>query len=193
MWKEGVRQLPEPAELFSCYTTEEGSGSMFSDNAAMATRIFELPSRGLQWVLEPVRTRLEDRRSLPPAESKLALEFTRIAEKLYPGANAVAYGFNYDIIYRMDSVVPAAEVMKSFVAPADIEDIKDFGWQYSLSKQKGKRIETYFFKAVSPIEYAVHANIHFNKLGLPKKEELQSEFEKEYAKLDEAVNRIAFN
>ena len=192
VFKDGSFASPEPAEMFSLYSAEEAKGSLFSDNPSTATRVFEFPSVGFTWVFEPGKVRLEDKKNRTPDESKLVHELTRMVSKLRPGAIPAAYGYNYDIIYRMDAVIPVGAVMGHFLRPETIESVKDFGWQYSLSKEKGKRLETYFFKAVSPIEYAVHANCHFNIPGMPKESDMAKAFADEYKTVDEAIHHIAF-
>ena len=190
-YADGVLRLPEAAQIFSLYSSEQAKGATFSDTPSMATRIFEFPVIGLQWVFEPTRIRLEDKMARSPKESRLAHEINRVLAVLYPDKRIVAYGFNYDMIYRMDTVISVKEIMGSFLDSAALEEVKDFGWQYTLARDKGKRAETYFFKAVSPIEYAVHANYHFNEAFLPKSEELQRSFERRYADADESLASIS--
>lgn len=190
VYADGVLKIPEAAQVFSLYSGKDTQGSVFSDTPSMATRIFEFPVPGFQLIFEPGRFRLEDKLNRQPKESRLAHEVHRILGALYPGISPTAYGFNYDMIYRMDTVVPIQEIMASFLKPATLESVKDFGWQYTLSKDKGKRSETYFFKNVSPIEYSVHANFHFNETVLPKSDDLQAAFERRYADADESVNQV---
>lgn len=192
MFKDGDIRLPEPVDFFACYTSDENKGAMFSDNVSASARIFELPTRGVQWVFEPSRIRLEDKKFRTPAESKLAHEFLRVQSRLYPSALSISYGFNYDILYQMDGVIPVGDIMRRFLKPETVEKVRDFGWQYSLSHDKGRRIETYFFKVVSPIEYAVHANHHFNQPVI-KETGLQSAFERSYVGMDGALLHIASN
>ena len=190
-YADGAVRLPEPATVFSAYPGEGGKGALFSDNAAMATRIFEFPTTGFMWIFEPSRVRLEDKKFRSPEDSKLAQELHRVLAVLGWTAVPVAYGFNYDIIYRTDVVIPAGEIMQNFLKPETIESIKDFGWQYTLAKEKGKRLETYFFKAVSPIEYSVHANFHINEAGLPKEKDLHEQFKRGYADVDNGLSHMA--
>jgi hypothetical protein len=128
--------------------------------------------------------------SRSPKDARLAHEMRRLLTALYPDKQPEAYGYNYDMIYRVDTVIPVKEIMGSFLKSSATEEVKDFGWQYTLSKEKGKRAETYFFKMVSPIEYGVHANFHFNESILPKTEDLQASFEKKYADADESLMHI---
>ncbi|MEK7641692.1 MAG: hypothetical protein AAB365_01735 [Patescibacteria group bacterium] len=190
---DGTLRLPEAAQIFALYTGEAAKGSVFSDTPSMATRVFEFPVPGLQWVFEPNRIRIEDKSARQPSESRLAYELHRVLAVLYPDRKPAAYGFNYDSIYRVDTVIPTGEIMKSFLKPSAVEDVADFGWQYTLSKDKGKRTETYFFKVVSPIEYSVHANFHYNETVLPKSGDLQSGFERSYADVDESLAHMKFS
>lgn len=191
VFPEGATKLPEPSIVFAAYPGEAGKGGLFSDNAAVMTRIFEFPAVGYMWIFEPNRVRLEDKKFRAPDDSKLAHELLRVLGVLSPNAHPVAHGFNYDIIYRTDAVIPTKEIMKNFVTASTIEEVADFGWQYSLAKEKGKRLETYFFKAISPIEYSVHANFQTNEPGLPKEKELQERFKKGYADVDNGLKHMA--
>lgn len=190
VYPAGTLKLPEPTEVFNLYSGKDASGSVFSDTPSLGTRIFEFPVPGFQIVFEPDRLRLEDKSSRQPKDSRLASELQRIITALYSAMRPTAFGFNYDIIYRLDAVVPVREIMSGFLKPSLLEDIKDFGWQYTLNKNKGKQSETYFFKVVSPIEYGVHANFHFNESELPKSNDLQTMFERCYTEVDESINHI---
>lgn len=189
---EGSAPFPEPSQIFALYAPEQARGSLYSDNAAMATRVFELPNAGLQLVFEPGRTRVEDKQHRTPTDSKVAAELVRIMGSLAPKASPIAYGFNYDIIYRVDNVIPMRDIMAAFVKTDAVEDVKTFGWQYTISKEKGKKLRTYFFKAVSPIELSVHANFNFTADALPDAAALQAELEKCYIAADEAVAHLSF-
>lgn len=189
---EGSLALPEPSAVFAAYPGDAAKGSLFSDNAPGGVRVFEFPSQGLMWVFEPSRIRLEDKKFRTPDASKLAHEIVRVVRLLYPKASPIARGSNYDIIYRMASVIPTGLIMANFLRPEAVEEVRDFGWQYTLAKEKGKRLETYFFKAVSPIEWSIHANFHWNEPGLPTEESLQKEFESSYAASDKALRHMSF-
>ncbi|HEY1733578.1 MAG TPA: hypothetical protein VGG23_03945, partial [Acidimicrobiales bacterium] len=178
VFRDGALVAPEPAKLFPLYPSKDAAGSMFSDSPSTATRVYEFPAVGLQWVFEPGRVLLEDKRHRTPDESKLAVEAVRVLRALDPGAAPAGYGFNYDMICRMDSVIPAGDIMESFLKPELVESVRHFGWQYTLEREKGRRLETYFLKAVSPIEFSVHANFHFNDPDAPKAERLEELFER---------------
>lgn len=189
----GTISLPEASQIFSLYNAEQARGSTFSDTPSMMTRVFEFPVVGLQWVFELSKIRLEDKMNRSPKESRLANELHRLLAALYPEKKLQAYGFNYDMIYRIDTVIPVKETMASFLKSTATEDVKEFGWQYTLVKEKGRRSETYFFKTVSPIEYGVHANFHYNGSELPKSDDLQDAFERKYADADESVMNISLS
>lgn len=192
VFPKGSLVLPEPAKLFSVYTQGDIAGSQYSDNGVMGVRVFEFPALGLQWVFEPDRIRIEDRRHRSADESKLGQEIVRVIAALYPNAAPTAYGFNYDILYRMDNVIPLRDVMAHFVKTSTLENVQDFGWQYSLSFDKGARTEMYFFKVVTPIEFSIHANFHFNRQGLPTGEFMQTAFAKGYADADQSLKHMVF-
>ncbi len=190
-FKEGSIAAPDPAQMFALYSSAAAQGSMFSDHPALATRIFDFPNLGLQWVFEPGRVRLEDKKHRPPAESGLPKEALRVLSALYPKVIPMAHGFNYDILYRVGAVIPTDEIMGAFLKPESIADVRDFGWQYTLAHEKGRKTETYFFKMVSPIEFSVHANFHVNDAGYPSEKELESSFVARYADVDKSLSHMS--
>ncbi len=95
----------------------------------------------------------------------------------------------------MRNIVTLSAIAAAFLlllTPFAIDFVKDFGWQFTLSKQKGRKLETYFFKAVSPIELRVHANFHFSdhEFGSPK--DLQEQFEKCYNNINLIFDNLSF-
>lgn len=189
---EGSLGLPDPANVFALYPGTQSRGALFSDNTALASRIFEFPEMGYQLVFEPTRIRIEDRKRRTPDESKLGQEMVRILGVLYPNAVPVAHGFNYDILYRTSTVIPVQEIMGAFLNQTTIENVKDFGWQYTVALEKGKRTQMYFFKAVSPIELSIHANFHFNQTFVPRPAVLQESFERAYGEADDSLDHMKY-
>jgi hypothetical protein len=184
--------LPEAAQVFALYPGPGSKGALFSDNTSMATRVFDFPEIGYQIVCEPDKIRLEDKKSRTPDVSKLGVEMVRIITALYPNATPIAYGFNYDMIYRTSVVIPMLDIMSHFLKHQTVEQVKDFGWQYTVSAPKSKNSETYFFKAVSPIELSVHANFHFGEYVPHKSTMIQSAFERGYKDADDGLAHTSF-
>jgi hypothetical protein len=182
--------LPEPALVFAAYPGAAGKGASFADDSSMMTRIFEFPAVGHMWVFEQNRIRLEDKLIRTPQDSKLGDEMLRVTKTLFGNAVPASFGVNYDIIYRTDVVVPTNDIMGHFLKPTVVEQVKDFGWQYTLVKDKGRRSETYFMKVVSPIEYSMHANIQWNGEGMPTSEDLAKKFIESYKSADEGIEHI---
>lgn len=184
--------LPEPSIFISLFSPEELKGTNFADDPVMRIKVFDLPARKFKYIFENNRFRIEEYGFRDPDESKCAEEMRRIILGIYGTMEPVAFGFNFDTIYKFDSVLPQREIMNSFIKEERQEDIKDFGWQYTVTKENGKKLETYFFKAVSPIELRVHANFHFNALPFGTKENLQQQFEKCYTNIDLALKDLSF-
>lgn len=82
--------------------------------------------------------------------------------------------------------------MSNFLGDEEAERVKDFGWQYSVSKHKGAKTELYFFKAVSPLELAVHVNVQFQGTDIPDGKNLQRLFEECYTDIDKTIERLSF-
>jgi hypothetical protein len=142
-------------------------------------------------MFEPDKVRLDDEAFRRPAESKLADEFVRVTHAL--GAKKpAAVGFNFDIIFKTDVVIPMKEIMSNFLGDEEAERVKDFGWQYSVSRHKGAKTELYFFKAVSPLELGVHVNVQFQGADIPDGKNLQRLFEECYTDIDKTIVRLSF-
>lgn len=183
--------LPDPKDFISLFTQEELRGANFADDPVMRLKVFDLPTKKFKYIFEGNRIRLEDYGFREPTDSLLVKELVRIVKAIYPNIKPVAYGFNYDAIYRFDSIVPQREVTKNFIEENLQEQVKHFGWQYTLSKEKGRRLETYFFKVVSPIEIRLHSNFHFNYDDFLY-DNRQGKFERCYTLMDQAIEKLAF-
>jgi hypothetical protein len=153
---------PDPSSVFSLFTEAERAGAGFSEDQMFRMSIFDLPALKIRIVFERQKLRIEEGGYRAPGDSRIAKEIERIIKTLLPDAPLLAYGLNYEAIYKLDSVIPTQDIMASFMDTADTEDVRDFGWHYTVALDKGKRLETYFFKAVSPMELAEHANFHFD-------------------------------
>lgn len=184
--------LPEPSVFISLFTPADLKGTNFADDPVMRLKVFDMPAKKFKYIFEGTRIRIEENGFKLPVDSRCAEELFRIITNVYLKLRPVAYGFNYDVIYRFDSVLPQRDVMKNFLAESFHESVRDFGWQYTLAKDKGRKLETYFFKAVTPIELRVHANYHFNGDDFKSKEKVQEQFEKCYTLIDKAIEHLAF-
>ena len=184
--------LPEPNSFISLFDSNEMKGTNFADDPVMRIKVFDLPNKKFKYIFENNRLRIEEYAFREPNESKCAEEIHRIISNIYKNIKPLAYGFNYDLIYRFDSVLPQREIMANFINNSMHDSIKDFGFQYTVSKEKGKNLETYFFKSVSPIEFRVHANFHFNNTEILTGNDLQAQFEKCYTLIDEAIHNLSF-
>ena len=184
--------LPEPGIFIGLFSPEEMKGANFADDPVMRLKVFDLPAKKMKYIFEGDRLRIEDYGFREPTDSQLGSELFRVAHAIYDKLQPKAFGFNYDTIYRFDSIIPQVEILGKFIAPSMQEQVKDFGWQYTLMKDRGRNLETFFFKAVSPIEIRIHANYHFNEGVFSSPEKIQQQFEKCYTAIDEVIERMAF-
>jgi hypothetical protein len=185
-------QLVDIQQLLPCYSEEQRRGSNFADDHIMRVRVLDLPALGLKWIAEPGRLRLEEERAREPMDSKIAKEMHRVIFCIFGSEKPSAYGFNFDVVYRASQVIPQQDILRCFIKTDDQELVKDFGWQYTLAREKGKWSETYFFKVISPIEISMHVNNHFVGGGFPTEEEIQATFEKCYSDIDAVFSTLSF-
>lgn len=183
--------LPEAQAFISLFTEDQLRGANFADDPVMRLKVFDLPMKKFKYIFEVNRIRLEDYGFREPADSKLAEELVRVVKSIYGNLKPVAYGFNYDAIYRFNSIVPQREITKNFIQENLQEEVRGFGWQYTLAKDKGRKLETHFFKAVSPLEIRLHSNFHFNYDDFLNSGR-QTQFEKCYTLMDQAIENLAF-
>lgn len=187
---KGRLPLPEPHAFFALFPGE-GAGAQYFDDPALGVRSFTLPKLQLRITFERIRMRVEDTGSRRVEDLKLGETLGMLAESLFPKASFDRYGFNYDVVYRYDDVIPSRSVMSSFVEEGMLEAVSHFGWQFTLNKEKGRRRETYFCKVISPLEVQILANVEFER-AFPSQEALQKSFEKSYTEIQNIPERIAF-
>lgn len=180
--------LPEPAAVFNLFP-EGTPGATYFDDAALGVRAFTVPHQKLRLTFERMRVRVEDTGSRQVADMPLAEVMARLIEQLYPPRSFVRYGFNYDVVYRYDQVLPSREVLGAFLKPDMIEDVSHFGWQCTITRDKGKRRETYFFKFISPLELQVLANLEFDR-PLPDAEALAEELRTGYTDSQKILEQL---
>lgn len=182
---------PEPSAVFALFP-EGAAGARLLDDTALSIRVFAFPELDLQLIFEPTRVRVEALKPKKPEEARLGEYMERIIAALYPKTAFIRYGFNYDIVFQYDAVIPQRNILGAFMKDDAIEDITHFGWQITAEKEKGKRRDTYFFKEVSPLEIQVLANIEFDK-PLPRGAASQAEFERCYTEAGAITDRLAFS
>ncbi len=191
LFAQNTFPLPEAADFLRAHTSEQLKGSNFIDDSVMRLRLFDLPALKFKYAFEPDKVRLDEVGFRRPSESKMAREFVRVLSS-FGKRKPAAVGFNYDVIFKTDVVIPMKEIMANFLGDEEAERVHDFGWQYSVSRHKGAKTELYFFKAVSPLELAVHMNVHFQGSDVPEEKNLERLFEECYTDMDKTIERLSF-
>lgn len=169
--------MPDPARVLSHFSKPDQAGARYLDDAALGVRVFTFPQVELRLIFEPSRVRVEAMKPRKPDELKLAEILSTLVYDLYPKMPFPRYGYNYDITYQYDAVIPQQHVIGAFLDKETTDKTTHFGWQFTIQKDKGKRKETYFMKVTSPLEMRTMANIEFDA-ALPKAKESQAAFVK---------------
>ncbi len=178
--------------MYSLFPGDAARNSSLIDDAAMGFKIFSFPNHRVRIIQEQNRVRIEDISAKNPEESKIGEEAHRIIRALFPPRSFQSYGFNFDVYFRFDNVIPQREILSNFLSAEKLEDVRNFGWQFTIHPQKDDRKSTYFFKVISPIEIALHANVHHEN-GIPNSaEELQKACEKNYQDIDAIFDDLNF-
>ncbi|MEK7505382.1 MAG: hypothetical protein AAB597_00590 [Patescibacteria group bacterium] len=185
--------LPEPGMVFALFP-KEGGGARYFDNPAMSVRAFHFPEAKLRLIFESQRVRLEDTGNRQPAESQLGETLCATIKTLFPQTrnNFNRHGFNYDINFRYDNVIPQNNIIGTFLPPKLQGAVTHFGWQFTIGKNKGRRRETYFCKVVSPIEMQVLANIEIDE-ELGEEKTAGERFRKCYTEAADTIAAITFD
>jgi hypothetical protein len=183
---------PEPQQVFSLFTGDIGKGARLLDDVALHVKVFTFPAMNLQIVFERTRIRFDATTPKKPDELRLGEIMAHVAKALYPDIPFQKIGFNYDIAYQYDVVIPQRQLWERFIAKDALEDMTHFGFQMSFQKEKGKRRDTYFCKVVSPLELRVLANIELDR-ALPTTEEAQKLYTQCYTECQEIVGKLAFS
>jgi hypothetical protein len=181
----------DPQEVFGHFTTEQNQGCSYVDDPVMGLRVFQFPKLQLKIIQEKNRLRFEDSSGVDLNKSFLASDGFRLYQAIAKGSPSDSYGFNYDVMVRTDEVIPQQHILANFVSSATIDDVADFGWQFTIRKPNGREQQTYFFKVVSPIEIGLHFNSHF--VGHPSSSaSLTEAFAESFDRVDTIFQQLNF-
>lgn len=184
--------MPDPSKVLALFPKEAQTGARYLDDAALGVRVFTFPNIDLRLIFEPSRVRVEATKPKKPDELPLAEFLSMLVETCYPKMPFPRYGYNYDFSYQYDAVIPQGHIIGAFLDKETSEKTTHFGWQFTLSKEKGKRKETYFMKVTSPLELRAMANIEFEQ-ALPKGKESQSAFVRCYTEAQGIAEHVNFS
>ncbi len=183
---------PENNEFAALYGGERTMGSRFIDDPVIRAKVLTLPVMKMKIALERNRLRIDDESQEEPSKSNLVSEAVNIYQKLFPSQKLSGFGFNFDIYFRFNNVIPIHGMFGYFFGEKILKtaDLRDFGVQFSLDRNKKNIIDTWFLKITAPLELAIHLNRHFNLRQLPEKEKLQVLFENCYNETDEMAQNL---
>jgi len=192
---------PENHVLASFYRGEAAIGARFVDDPVLRTKILELPKLKLQISVEPVRLKIDDNSQEEPEKSFLIKEAVNVFQQLFSqNSKLIGFGFNFDIYYQTNQVIRLQDFFAGFAGKEALKksELMDFGVQFTLEKDGGKKREIYFIKITAPLEIAVHVNYHFPSLKLapplrlPELSEIETSFSKCYNETDEIIEGLKF-
>lgn len=184
--------MPDPTKVLPMFPKEAQAGARYLDDVALGIRVFTFPAIDVRLIFEPSRIRVEAMKPHKPEELPLAEFLSMLVTELYPKMPFPRYGYNYDIAYQYDAVIPQGHVIGAFLDKETADKTTHFGWQFTLSKEKGKRRETYLMKVVSPLELRVMANIEF-EMPVPKGKESQAAFVRCYTEAQGIAEHVNFS
>jgi hypothetical protein len=183
---------PENRDFVDLFGSADSAGSQFVDDPVIRSKFMVIPRLKLRVTLENVRLRIDDDSKTAPGSSILIHEAVRIFSKLFKQSQPTAIGFNFDIMYRFEKMIPTDYLFKHFADEKMLKKgkLSDFGIQFALDREGGKSQEVVFLKVPSPLELAVHYNYHFPVRELWKEDKLQKQFEQSYEQIDEIIEHL---
>lgn len=161
---------PDIGPFTALYRGEEAKGARFLEDPILQTKMLVLPAIQEKVTLEGTRLRVDDDSGKEPENSRIIKDILRIREELFPDNRITGYGFNYDMVYRFNNVIPIRRIFDNFFGATVLRgrELRDFGFQFTLEAKKAEVVDTFFMKIVSPLELAVHLNRHYAKSVLPE-------------------------
>lgn len=177
--------MPDNATFASLFAGRDAKGARFIEDPVLQTKMLVLPEAKTKITLEGRRLRVDDDSDSEPKSSRVVKDILAVRDRLFgTTATLVGFGFNYDIMYRFNTVVPIQSIFKRFFGDKALErqQLRDLGIQFSVEDKKRNIVDTWFIKAVSPLEVAIHLNRHFNQKSLPKEADLVTLFSDCYTK-----------
>lgn len=182
---------PENEQFASLFGGEKSKGARFIDDPIIKAKVLTLPNTGLKLTLENRRLIIDDQTAKEPKESFLIAESVAVIDKLFKNNTLDGFGFNFDVYYRFNNVIPIKDIFENFFGEELLKknDLRDFGFQFTLEKKKDIS-EVWFLKITAPLELAVHFNRHFQVRQLPALEHLRQMFENCYNEMDEVIKNF---
>lgn len=186
--------MPENNVITSIYSGQAAMGAQFVDDPILKVKLLTLPALGLKVIIEHAKLRIEDLQALEPQQSALVKEAGLICRKLFPAAGILGFGFNFDINFRFNKVLPMGQWFEGFFGSKPFKnfDLRDFGLQFSLDNSRQGFSDQWFFKIISPLEMAAHLNRHFSSKKLPEEKYLAQIFEKCYNESEVVATNLKF-
>lgn len=185
---------PDNSEFGALYSGNPAQGARFIDDPVIHSKVLTLPAIRLKIIMEGPRFRVEDESQEEPEKSILIHEALAIYHKLFAKAPLTGFGFNFDIYFRFNNVIPARAIFEDFFGeePLKKQDLRTLGIQFTLEKPKEKIFDAWFLKITAPLELAVHLNRHFDSALLPAEEKMKNLFEKCYSESEEFIKNLGY-
>lgn len=132
---------PENEQFASIFGGEKARGAKFIDDPVIKAKVLILPNASLKLTLENRRLLIDDQAAKEPKESFLIEEASGIIDKLFKNQTLDSFGFNFDVYYRFNNVIPIKNIFEYFFGEKLLKknDLRDFGFQFtSVDNKKSK-------------------------------------------------------
>ncbi len=182
---------PDNAEFFALFNSDQTKGANFMEDPILKTKVLNLPQLKIQIVWEPTRLIIEDLSREENNSKNITQWAFLVVKKFLDKERVLNFGFNFDVNYRFRDMIGMKEAFLNIVDEKVLEksDLRDWGCQFTLEKEGGKRQERYFLKITSPLEIMAHINCHFESKEI-NESRLNSLFDKCYNEIDEVMQNL---
>lgn len=183
--------VPDNAELFSFFSSDQTKGANFIEDPILKAKVLSLPQLKVQIIWEKNRLVVEDLSQEENNGGNISVLAFSLLKKFLDKNKILGFGFNFDINYRFRDVIGIKEAFLNIADEKVLEksDLRDWGCQFTLEKEGGKRQERYFLKITSPLEVMAHVNCHFDNKEI-NEESLSILFNKCYNEIDEVIKNL---
>lgn len=193
VFREGT-PIPENKDFMGMFEGVNAQGMNFVDDPVSLTKVVTVPKLGLSVAWEGRRLRIEDLQQKEPKESSIVRDALSAFHKLFPGQQSglEGFGFNFNVYYQMRDVIRIHELFGNLY-PTGLalgDSLMDFGWQWTLARKDGARLDGYYVKITAPIELAVHHNAHVKATNIPTLEDMEEMFSGAYTETQETIEKL---
>lgn len=152
-------------------------------------KVFGMPQRQKAIIMEEKRLRVNDTSGLEPSSSELINYFWKVLNKLADKGKLAAYGFNYDVLIKIEGKIDFPSFLgKTLLGALVAGDILESGTRVIYTKDE-KRYDLRITPTGEPSRAAFHLNVHCDspEINLSR---LKTQFGEGYLELKRIIDML---